>query len=400
MMRKPRVTESTDTTTGRPQLVERYIARLGCVCLVSPEDLGDAAILAGEARLAEYPRFQEEILARLKAHPNLTEVEDHFWGDTAEVVMVRWPGAEGTAPSFQGHCSCRVHLPRKNQALPDSYDGYVIEDFRLLYNGAVFAAYAPLPQDLGVFFMRWPTSCDWQFGKESERVVTGALAGAEGWVVSPIGPTPIHPCYFIDFVRRSTVDERASAREESGDIHLTIPVSETETPEQIVGLLLGASLRPVSDFYGAMLLRYHIDDTLADLSEIVRAMADKHSELLDLHWWNPQDLVKRYRLLGEVRRDVARAYGRYMLHSELSMGLGQTRDFVSEILSQQITTMPLARYASQELSDRSCIDPAALMQSLRFFEEEARSGVVQRATIDAAVAAAILGAAVGAILAK
>lgn len=367
------------------------MVRFGSLCVVEESDLGDAAILSGVG-LRKFEGFHEDIVKCLNDEPFISDVNKDIPEEEATILLIRNDETEGYAPLYMGGIGCTVHLPRKNQRVPDTYSGDVIENFRIEYAGTAFVCYGPEPESAGVFLGEGLMSYDWQFAKEAAMVLRNALGKSSRWKVADVGPTPIHPCFHIEVVRDSAAESVSlqTNREFPHEIEVVARLPESVDEATFLRHLLRGAVHIVGLFYAANLLRHQTIDTFQEIIQHQRTAGALYSELGEIRWWQVW-AVKRYALVSNLRKSIAAAYSQYVQLTTLQGGVSQQADLVCDLAREDELLREAVPYFRDHLLENPAWEIDAILRSLQFFEEESRSMGIQRATVEAALIWAVTG---------
>ena len=385
----------------------RILARAGCALLVEKQELGNSALMEG-AILRDFGDLPQRMEKALDGRLNVENVKTHQGEGRDELILVRLGELEGVAPILDGFIRASVHLSQKNQGLPEGFQGSVIEDFTVVYNGSAFIAFAVEP-DSSKPLAPFPWSYDWQLGRAATDVIKGALTGlSENHVIPTFGPCPLHPCIYLKLKSlqdNETVPGSSSTNVsiDDGDIVVTVTTKE---PADLIYLLddyFASLLHSISEIYSVLLFQNESDANLTVLDGLIEELADIHSNLSDLPVLDPRNIISRYRLWKLSRRNIATAYYGYRKFASSRMGLDNRRRELLENLSHNPISAHFGSYCETSLWKEPLMDLSSILQSLTFFENWSRSRSLESTTFLGALLGGVLtlaGTALGIMLVR
>jgi len=374
----------------------RYLAKVGSLFVVGRRGLADLQDSAEAARRDGMPLlegFAEELSKRFNDAPFVSSVlRAPDRDDPCAIIPVHTDEATGYAPEYFVPFVLRVHWPRKNQDVPSWYTGEVIEDFVIAYSGFAFACLGRVSDQLDAPY-------SFEFGREAIKVLETALAPSDKWVITRMGPTPMHPDFYLAYlpdeglpspaVQTLGDDVVAFLRFRSDDACLDDSVSYLES-----------GMPAVRSFYESLLTRSEFLTSVEKLFGGFSELAELHKELLALSVWNPRAIPSRLSTIRRMRTLLMQTYETHVELTEQRSALTEDLRWVREHFSRTAFLAPVLPYVEEMTSDVFAMDVSHILQAVRFLEEECRSASNQRAAIDAAAIGAVVGGAVGAVLSR
>lgn len=378
---------------------ERYFARIGCLMLLRQEP--------------NFAGFRDEMINCLKDSPIVPEAPsrgDQNINDVLRVtdatagsgVLAVPPATEsrpfvdfeygqklgekllsGHAPVYEDALEFEAIWPAKNQFVPDWYDGPVLERFRILYDGASFVTLSPIEDPPGRSYL-------WTFGREAMRILDTVFSTCEAWQVGTIGPTPIYPGFHFVFVDETDLPTELTAKIDR-DVWIVLPDRTRERNLAATTAAMDSIRSAVICHYETVAARSRFFDASGDLTTAISELGETHREILTQNSWLPTNYLRRLRQLRSIRLTLNDAYHAYIRTIEARSNVDQWQKLADSQFNQSPFLAPVSDYTSETVEDVFAMDEAHQLQALRFFEEESRSMGLQTATVQSAIAWALIG---------
>jgi len=384
-----------------PELIsrskKRYIARIGNTLLARQVAEAPRDNASRDEVLKILAEFPDEMERCLKQASNVT----HYSNEMKARVRGRWPAemvgfftrktedAIRVTPNFFGHMSFQAVWPRKNQEFTAWYSGEVVENFNILYDGSTFLAFGEAPS-------RVTRQYTWNFGEEAMKIIRATFEASKSWELTTVGPIMLHPSVHFLFVDPIPDTLLPAAKEVDRALYVFFPFESNENCEDEIRRFFRSVSRPVKQHYASELLREQLIIGRTRLTRLFETMGSTHQTLFGSSSWNPLHINRRRTYQRQLRADIRESY---QLHVELIAGQSAIRERRLESqkeLSQHEFLAPLATYFDELISDVENVELSPIIQGVRFFEDEARSMALQRATVEAAVLGAAIGVGVAA----
>jgi hypothetical protein len=284
-----------------------------------------------------------------------------------------------------------VHLPRKNQDLPESYGGGIVEDMSIFYNGSSYGVYGELTAAIGASDGSLIPGYDWRFGQLAREALQTSLSPSTHWKLTFIGPTPIHPLFTITILPDSSLTSpKLEFEQKVRDVMVTAHRPTDMTDEQLMKSLVKGGIVVLGTFYSTQSLRSQMISILVEIYQEQRTAAELYEKLSSLPWWQPWRM-SRYGLIAAIRKCVARAYRKTVALGDVKREIHQQTASLCEIAVHQPLLSEVIPYLEESCLADTDVDLDSVMRNLRFLEEEIRSLGIQRATVEAAVVWGLVG---------
>jgi len=291
-----------------------YVAKIGNTFLMSPMSKEDVESMSPQEMSSCFVEFPNEMVKCLKNTPNVLNyspdmdseligsfyIKEHEFKDNE----VRTFEVNGLAPNFSDYIKIQVIWPRKNQEVPSWYSGEVIENFNIIYDGAIFLAFGE-SDSIG------DTSYAWQFGLEAMRILKSCFEKSNLWKVTTIGPIMLHPAIYPVFIDDKVELRLPSARLSDGDLYIFFPYQEESSPEQTILDFFHSVVYEIKEHHGNLILREEVIFTELEFRRKFKALASVHQSLLALNSWNPTNFRKHYSYIRQLRDGIREAYTVY-----------------------------------------------------------------------------------------
>jgi hypothetical protein len=375
--------------------ISEYVIRAGSVAFVRPQALGDEVIRSG-GMSGNFEAEAREIEAALKAQTFIRAVSRTLVNARGLKILVRSGEVEGIAPAFMfGYFALQVALPRKNQDLPLDYEGDVIEDFDVIYDGITFCAIAPAPAEAGEILVPFYKPYDQHFGEQVARLMKQALSKSEKFRPVVLSPSPVHPCMRVVVCLDPARDETAlhvSAEPCGSDIRVTAVAAKAHwSADEVAKRVADMALGYLSHFYEMRQLCAHVDLTLEAIVARLQSAAASYSRLTSVRWWQLWR-VSRFELIRSIRCEIGAALERHVFLTSLQLALAARADFCTRLLDESRVLGPRGPYFRAQLQEAPEWHVDSVLRALRFYEEETRTSLTAEVAMLAALIAAVVSA--------
>lgn len=377
---------------------KEYIAKIGNTFLVSPMSEEIAESISRQELDKCFQEFPSEMIRCLKNTPNVVnyspDMSPELMGNfcikekpQSDEHKIETHEVSGLAPGFFDYINFQVMWPRKNQDIPSWHSGEVIETFNIIYDGAIFLAFGE-SSSIG------DTSYAWQFGLEAMKIIKSCFEKSNIWRVTKIGPIMLHPDIYFIFLSDEAELTLPATRVRNNDLYIFFPYGDGNSCEQaILDFFCSVGLE-VKQHHGNLLLRDEIIDNEIEFRHKFRTLGSVHRNLLALSSWKPANFKKHYSYVSQLRNGIREAYEIYVNLMDMEASITQERSRIKTRLLQNKFLRETASYFDEQVSDVGKTDFSAILQGLRFLEEETR----MVSTISSNLRAALIGALVAAVI--
>ncbi len=180
-----------------------------------------------------------------------------------------------------------VFIPKSERAYAFEvrYHEKVIEKAHVIYNGALFLAFAETTDEISTTL----------FGQEIREFLARKLVSAN-WQATIVPPCPLHPDISVsvspDFQRSSVTED------EEGDIAVLLPVSEASNPVDFFEYFLFDNSFSISHFVSVCTTEQRAEIISRSIENIVHSLTGSYAELIALPWYR---LLSKLRLMKKSR---------------------------------------------------------------------------------------------------
>ncbi len=332
-----------------------------------------------ELETGEPPVFQEQIVESLRKSPNVFDID--ILDDTDRVAWETWP--VGGSFLVRGKMfALRVDLPERFQKYATHRVGRqdVLEQFHVISSGSLFVAFAAV--------------ADYPFftyiGHEYRELLQSQIRKETQLKSPPLGPSPIHPDFYI-VIRENSGQAPRGVRIYSfqDDVFIVLDGDGLSDEKMVCGLFSDTQFI-LESFYCLMqrnvsLLDYGVEifNHFTDLSSFV-------AELSGARWWQ---IYKAMNLARRGKKSLSTIYTRIV---EYETTLFNFKNSQKKLLGEVMGHPVLQRIHSYlfTTSDVDVSIPPIISSALDHFQKELQSFGATRAV----VMASLIGGAVGALL--
>lgn len=362
-----------------------YVLKVGCVAVSPYENVArhsfpiterKAQRISSRERVSLSPdELYAKVVAALTRHPNLfgiSEVDTH--------VALHRPLKTGVILHGE-RFTLRVRLPGRLQEFAARYSfGEPIEEFSVISDGSLFAAYAEIPDLIGPVF----------FGHEYRELVCKLLDDEPDVWAPGLGPCPIHPDFYVATVQSE--GESSALRPRIYDLRgdVLVVADASMGCDEIAEWLFSRVSLPMTYFYSTLLARNLLLDYYIEISNrfgtLVRSVQDLHAA----SWWR---LVLQGRFARDGRRDIGEIYERIVENQRALFDYQQERKRALDLIQSEPLLSPVFGYFSDQ-TEEDFLLPESLLEAVGHFQNEIQSHGSNKSTF----VASFIGAAVGALL--
>jgi hypothetical protein len=370
------------------------IVTFGCIRLLEFEDPGpscrfpvsDYERLSAKVRRGEFETLKThaEILRALKTHQNIFDIatvkERH-----SELMNTSGMGLLVAGDLF----SLKVRLPERMRKFRGVWAEETVpgEEFEVFSTGSIFAATAPIRD--------YPTRTN--IGHEYRELVREQIEKVTLFKSPPIGPSPIHPNFYVvacqNISRETSKGARTYVLQEDAFVVFDADALATR---QIITNLFQKLEHHLFDFYQQQLSRHNLINLEVEIYNHFEDVASNVRQLSETGWWH---LLKRGTYSAAARTSLSKIHTRLVEYGAASLYSYKSRD---ERL-QRIKNDPLLGKIHQyfaSMSEGEAGPAKALTPALDYFGKELQAFGSIRSVIIASFLSAIAGAFFYALLSR
>jgi hypothetical protein len=165
------------------------------------------------------------------------------------------------------------------------YHEKVIEKAHVIYNGALFLAFAETTDETSTAF----------FGQEIREFLARRLT-SDRWKALVVPPCPLHPTILVSAAPDS--EAPCITTDDDGDIAVALPISEAKNPIDFFESFLFDNSFSIGHFLSVCTTAQRTEKTSRSIENIVDRLTEGYAELLALPWYR---LRKKLRLMRQSR---------------------------------------------------------------------------------------------------
>jgi hypothetical protein len=376
-----------------------YAVDFGSIAL-DPERLPILAEERGKEGEISADRDEEEIeskIGKLKPNARLIELLKRT-PNTFDIKVIdertqRMRITESDLLQFSGDLlRLRVSLPARHQKYASDYamsHRPPIEEFKVITDGSLFAAYAPVKHA--------PTLL--RIGHEYRELIADLQGKSEPNKFVVIGPSPMHLTYYL--VSRTLASHSEKSRIEiycdKYDIYVLMD-SEGFDPDSAVQFLFDDLNFVLTQFYAVLLERQELFGARYELDSHFDQLAETVGVLVAVSWWQVVQAAAAARIARTHLVDAHRMM--VALEGSLRSYERQREKFLEEV--SESVYLSIGRKYVAETCEAEISLPQTLQSAMSYYSAEILAFESTRSVIGASVlgvAATLLGAVVGASLA-
>jgi hypothetical protein len=359
-----------------------FIAKVGCICLPSTAEQTQSEINeTPENDKKQSTDIYKQFIDALRKHPNVFDITMSNEGTQAILTM---PVRRGSL--FHGKTFfLSINLPARLQTYYNFFGFSTrtpIEQFEVISSGSLFAAFAPIadyPHSAGI-------------GHEYRELANKQIKKEMRLKPKRFGPNPIHPDFYIAFVRASNraILSGASIYGLKKNVLLVFDKAETESIRNIMESLFRTIHFPMLRFYRLSLERTGLITSYENISNNFSALSDSTQKILATPWWR---VLKSGRLAHSGRQHLTRLHRGII---DFDTKVFQYSNACVQLLTD-IKENPVLSHLHSYFIDHTelgCEIPASLPSALSYHEEE----LEMFGNIRSLIIATLLGGAIGAVL--
>ena len=323
-------------------------------------------------------KMHSELREALSKNPNLFDIS----------ATRSYPGA--SCPRQNGvllggdFFSFTVKLPERLQKfryhILDPRD--VTEDFTVVCNGSLFAAFAKLK---AYPILTW-------IGQETREILKAAINEHTSFSTFSIGPSPIHPDVLVLFVMQDGDSQHARGkRVQAIGENVCVVVDESEQPiQKIVEELFHDVSFSLMRFYELSLSRTNLIRFHEEIGNRYYRLAEAIERVSESHWWNWKAKLSSTR---EARKQINNILVLYAEYEGRVTGYSSSRTQFLRHLESEPLLLGVKEYF-QQLSEMDAVVPTSMITTLAHFDQQ----VSYVGNLAGLFIASILGAVIGALL--
>jgi hypothetical protein len=287
-------------------------------------------------------------------------------------VPILTSSAEGFSPQLSDAFVLRFRYPRKNQHLPSGYEGLILEDFEVVYNGTagcVIGRYDGgwsindnLPSEpYGVFLMHHVTKC-----------LSDALRKSP--TRKPVALFPeIRDVWFSLEVKTGSELSELQFWKDLVTVYaeISVPAEEVANAARSVAETLSFE---ISDLYEAIQLRNRVNLLTKAMHAEVEHLGELYSRLSSIAWWQVWR-ISRFGMSREMRTSISDLFQKYIFLTRYEIDVDEAKKFLFDHFDSKTAIYHARDVMDLHLGPRMQANPAAILEAIRFYEEEGRSAL-------------------------
>ena len=353
-----------------------YIMKTGCSHCYSIGDSPERTSKPNEIGTM----LHKELLGCLEKHPNVFKVSKQ---DDPSRPAFTYLGAGSEWTMLDGSIfHLEVNLPARLQKYIEDYafkPSQAIEQFEVLSRGSLFAAFAPI-SDFPIYT---------HIGHEYRELVTSVLEANQSCTIESIGPTPIHPDFYIVQATKDDETSGVSVYSRNDDVLVVLTNHHSSVHDWIKTFFDHIHL-PLMLFYSAILTQEYLTTCYYEIFERFSVLSESMKNLAVTPSWR---IVKCNRYIREGKNSLSEVHVKTIDFETTLFGFGlQAKKAFDQIKSHKGIS-EISDYFEEILQPGISV-PESFQNTLRHFEGEMHS----YKQIRSVVIASFLGAAIGAVL--
>lgn len=376
------------------QIHSVFLLHLGCVRLLTFEDPTLSSrfpvaelekLLASEVQQDDLlPYFHTGIIKALKKHPNIFDITI-LGKEPIGFVTHRRTGILISGKIF----SLRVNLPEPMQTHDALYafDAKPIEQFEVISNGSLFAAFAAIQN-----YPVWT-----HIGHEYRDLLSAQIEKETSFKSPSFGPSPIHPQFYFVFrkKRNKTPPVGTKVYTLKNDIFLVFD-NNSQTNRDMAMAFFKNIKSPLLKFYSLELIRMSLINYDIEISNHFSDLSTSTKKLFATPWWR---IFKSRKFAHVGRTSLPDIHKRSVeFETEFFHFNKQRNQLLSQIKQDRILSNIHSYFCS--ITEPDIQIPQALPHALDHFGDELRTFGNIRSVIIASLFGAAIGAALTVLLTK
>ncbi len=369
------------------QVHSAFVLHLGCVCLLTFEKPSSSSrfpvtdlekLLPSEREQdGSPPDFHAAIIKALKKHPNIFDIVI-LGKESIGFVKPLHTGTLITERSF----SLRVELPERMQR----YHAYTwrektIEQFEVVSNGSLFAAFAPI-QD-------YPVRT--HIGHEYRELLSTQIEKETSLKSPPLGPSPIHPDFYLVLRKKRNETPPVGTKVYTLKNHVfLVSDNNSQTNRDMAMELFNDIHFALLEFYSLELIRNSLINYDIEIFNHFSDLSNSVKKLFAAPWWR---IFKSAKFAHLGRISLSNIHKRCVEFETNLFGFNRQRNqLLNTIKQHRILSNIYSYFYTTTESDIQV--PQVFFRALDHFEDALRTF----GNIRSVVIASLVGAAVGAAI--
>jgi hypothetical protein len=286
--------ESIETSPKSPQ----WIAKVGMILIKLTDKTLIESLDCAWNQTEDHSVFYEQTV-------NIHRDVESVLSMCPDIKNMRWLGdlrAEHFEPFEHDNCDENDRFLQESSAflyfelfIPKSersfsfdvrYHEKVIEKAYVIYNGALFLAFAEITDETSTAL----------FGQEIREFLIRRLISSR-WKALAVPPCPLHPDILVNVDPDS--EAPSVTADEDGDISLALPISEAKNPIDFFEYFLSDNSFSIAHFLSVCTTAQRTEKTSHSIEEIVDSLTEGYAELLALPWYR---LLKKLSFMRQSRK--------------------------------------------------------------------------------------------------
>ena len=304
---------------------------------------------------------------------------------------------DGAAQEVLEPIKFRMHLPREDQELPESYSGFAVEDLKMLYNGTTLCMYATLPrppewQDV----IPGGTSYDVHLMEVAAKAITEALSGTatDDRIVDLAPPAKDLAVYISCAVDPDAAKGRERlVTKDAWGVQVAVTVSSPEELDVAAWEVAVKMTQGFSSLYYAIQYSNRANRLLDQVDTYLKELSELHVELTAVAWWQIWR-ISRFDKAHAMRRLIASVLQTRIKLATAKIKADRAVSICSDLLMDNDVLNIKSDYFEKRLKRPASMDIESMLLSLRIYEEDSRTSF----HLDVIVMAAVISAAVAGII--
>lgn len=255
------------------------------------------------------------------------------------------------------------------------YHDNVIEKAHVIYNGALFLAFAEVNDETSTAF----------FGQEIREFLARRLA-SDRWKALVVPPCPLHPDILVS---ASSDSEGFDIKtDEENDIAVVLPLSETKKPLDFFEHFLFDNSFSISHFLSVCTTAQRAERISRLIENILSSLTDTYAQLLTLPWYR---LRKKLSLMQHSRQVALSLQMECNEFAKCRLALRRAKEAFAPQTAETWNETPFRPYFFQHL-DEPGLSLSEIRETVKHMTDVVSQRYLQYFTVFAALAGGIVGA--------
>jgi len=375
--------ESTETCVKSP----RWIAKVGMILIkMTDKTLIDSLDHAWD-KTEDHREFYEQTV-------NIHRDIESVLRKCPDIKNLRWLGdlrEEHFEPFEHDNCDendrflqeasaflyFKLFIPRSERcyAFEVRYHEKVIETVHVIYNGALFLAFAETSDETSSAF----------FGQEIREFLKRRLISSR-WEGCIVPPCPLHPDILVS-VDPVSVAPSVTGNED-GDIAVVLPLSEAKNPIDFFEYFLFDNSFSIGDFLSTCTTAQRTDKISRSIENIVDSLTEDYAEFLALPWYR---LMKKLRLMRQSRETALSLQVKCNEFAKCRLALRRGKNSFSPKAGETWNETAFQPYFFEHLDEPS-LSISEIRETVKHMTDIVSQRYLQYFTVVAALVGGIMGA--------